>query len=225
VKSVTNFAAIVRAVERRMASFYGFIPQASAVDHLLNEDQLAEALGAQSLPIGRASVFINNNDDELFIGVHFSAPVVQGLIERDPTSLLDDRNLDGFCLLVEEISHFHLLLNRAAAGRKVSKLELEGQGEVDKLLLAALFLERQCGDLHLLPLARRLYDGALIVADDQELYWQATRYAARFWFMLLQSGAEPRRFDARLRSLLQLQYHRVWSDKLDALASVGQHAA
>jgi len=225
VKSTADFSAIVTAVEQCMATFYGFTPQASAVDHLLNEELLAESLGAQALPIGRAAVLLNSSNDELFIGVHFSAPVVQSLIERDPTRLLDDHNLDGFCLIVEEISHFHLLLNRAAAGRKVSKLELEGQGEVDKLLLAALFLERQCGDLHLLPLARRLYDGARIVADDQELYWQATRYAARFWFNLLQSGAGPRRLDARLRTLLQLQYNRVWSDKLDALVSVGQHAA
>ena len=96
---------------------------------------------------------------------------------------------------------------------------------MDKLLLAALFLQRQCGDAHLLPLARRLYDGARIIAEDHELYWQATRYAARFWFALAQPDAGARPFTRSLCSLLRLQYERPWAAKLDALPGVRQHAA
>ena len=226
MKGADSFAAMVAVVDRQMAAFYGFSPQASAADHLIDENQLALALGAQTPPPGRAAVFVNSGaDDELFIGVHFTTPLVEGLVEHDPTQLLGDHNLDGFCHLIEEISHFHLLLNRAAVGRSVSKLELEGQGEIDKLLFAAMFLEQQCGDSHLVPLARRLYDGAHIVAQDYELYWQATRYAARFWYALFHASSEPRRIDGKLRQLLRLQYDRAWSAKLDALPSVGQHAA
>jgi hypothetical protein len=136
----------------------------------------------------------------------------------DPRAALTDANLDAFCVLVEEISHFHLILNRAQAGLEVTKLELEWQGEVDKLLVSGLFLERQSGQSYLLPLARKLYDLAAVTAVDDQLYEEATKYAARFWFQLAKD-ADLRLDSPRLRDRLRQAYRCGWTDKVQNIAA------
>ena len=211
--------AVVDRVEAELAQFYGFEPLCRAAEHLIDLDELRAAMGDRvtNLPefSARAAVFLSADTraQELFIGIHFSDSISSTLTIADPLTRLADENLDQFCVIVEEVSHFHLILNRMAHEQNVSKLELESQGEIDKLLVAALTLARQCGDSHILPLARRLYDQAEIVGGDRELYWQATKHAARFWF------AELRRSNMigpELRVTLRDQYYAPSSLKIRA---------
>lgn len=213
---MTSVTRIIDYVEHRLAAFYGFALLARASDHLATKAELAASLGrgVESLPEfkARAGVFLKEPGDsgELFIGVHYDDDVLARLDRNDPLARLDDRNLDAFCVLIEELSHFHLILNRMERNQGVSKLELEWQGEVDKLLVSAVTLEAQAGDLHLSPLARRLFDHARITGEDQELYWQAHRQAARLWFAVAQraEGLTP-----RLREILRQSYHAPWAEK------------
>jgi hypothetical protein len=131
------------------------------------------------------------------------------LAKASPLAGLDNVNLDAFCILVEELSHFHLLLNRVDAGRPVTRSELELQGELDKLLICARLLKRQSGDYHVVALARTLYDRAEIVAADPEPYVQATKYAARFWFAASEDGPDDPQVKERLRAL----YNADWTEK------------
>ena len=211
--------AVVDRVEADLAEFYGFEPLCHAAEHLIDLDELRTVLGNQvtNLPeySARAAVFLSSdtNAQELFIGIHFSDSISARLDVTNPLTRLDDDNLDQFCVIVEEVSHFHLILNRVSNEQIVSKLELEWQGEIDKLLVAALTLARQCGDSHILPLARRLYDQAEIVGLDRDLYWQATKRAARFWF------AELRRSNTigpELRDTLRDHYYAPLSLKIRA---------
>ena len=207
-------ARIVDTVERGLAEFYGFAPLSTESAHLVTRDELRASLGGavESLPEyrARAGVFLVEQTPDTFIGIHFDESLRATLEARDPTRELSDANLDAFCILVEEVSHFHLLLNRLAPGRGVSKLELETQGEIDKLLVCALLLGHQAGDQHLVPLARRLYDTAVITGEDKELYWQATRHAARFWFEAIRREA---RLGPRLRESLRQIYAASWAEK------------
>lgn len=212
---------IVRDVEHRLADFYRFTPSSTAVDHLVTRDELRATLGhvVEDMPEfhARAGVFLSSAPvkDELFIGIHVEE-TVRGQLERaDPTQLLDDSNLDAYCVLVEEISHFHLILNRAHAGQGVSKLELEWQGEIDKLLVCALTLKEQQGDAYLEALAHKLYDNASILSLDTELYWNATRYAARFWRL---AGKMQDPFGMKIRELLRQSYRWPWDEKLAHIA-------
>jgi hypothetical protein len=50
---------------------------------------------------------------------------------------LDDSPLDAFCQIIEGVSHFVYLVERARAMRTATQLELEVQAEVDKWLLLA----------------------------------------------------------------------------------------
>lgn len=210
---------IISEVERSLAEFYAFEPGSEAASHLVSKDELKASLGrdVEALPEfqARAGVFLKNErDDDLFIGIHLDESIKTRLETADPTRRLDDGNLDAFCVLVEEISHFHLILNRALDRRSVTKLELEWQGEIDKLLVCAITLKAQAGDSHVEPLARRLYDSAAIVAADRDLYWEATRHAARFW-RSPDRQREP--LGAAVRALLRRSYRSTWREKLECI--------
>lgn len=218
---MSRVPTIVAEVEQRLAEFYGFARAADAADHLVTRDELKETLGdlVTTLPEfdSRAGVFVMENTDDksdLYIGIHLDEAICAQLEAADPTERLDDGNLDAFCVLVEEISHFHLILNRVAKEFPVSKLELEWQGEIDKLLVSALTLKEQAGDLHLEALARKLYDTAVITSADTRLYWEATKYAARFWREATRAGED---IGPRVRELLRAGYREPGEDKLARL--------
>lgn len=221
---------VVSDVERLLASFYAFDPLSSAVSHLVSREQLKHSLGDQVTSLreyqARAGVFLfepsrhqanggveaAGEPGELFIGIHFDDSIKSIVEAADPRQCLEEKNLDAFCVLVEEISHFHLILNRAEHGLGVSKLELEWQGEVDKLLICAKTLEAQVGDPHLEVLTRKLFDVATIESDaNYDLYWQATRYAARFWFEAVRKFG---RLSEELRETLKRTYEASWTQKL-----------
>jgi len=212
-----NIVQLVDRVERELAEFYAFAPAARASGHLVTKAELHRSLGdpVKEKPEwhARAGVWLSepSHDEDVFIGLHLDDALKAQLESHDPTVALDAANLDAFCVLVEEVSHFHLILNRALATHPVTRLELEWQGEVDKLVVASRTLERQSGDPHVLPLARALYDLSSIDAHaDAELYWQATKYAARFWFDALRAGLESPE-DAR--PTLRAAYEAQWDSK------------
>ena len=92
-------------------------------------------------------------------------------------------DLDGFCQLVEGVSHFVLLADRARDCRGVSALELEVQAEVDKfavLLAASPTPSRARGE----ALVERLYDQvAFAHAAESELgvRYREANLLARRW--------------------------------------------
>jgi hypothetical protein len=217
---------LLESIEETLAAFYGFDLQARAADHLISTDELITVLArvARSAhPIGRAGVWlIPEADQTLFIGINIAGSIADTLERDDPTALLSDTNLDAFCVVIEEVSHFHLLLGRAARGLGASKLELEWQGEIDKLLVCGAVLQRQQGRPHLAALARRLYDHALCHHDDTDLYWQATKHAARFWQEAISLGAgwESPLASPELQKILRRLYTASWTDKLHAISEL-----
>lgn len=211
-----GFVELVARVEARLAQYYDFLPQALVANHLVTESELVRSFGdsIRKTPEfkARAAVYFSQTQgDDLFIGLLVEPKIIEKLERFNPEVNLDDRNLDEFCILVEEVSHFHLLLNRASSQRGVSKLELEWQGEIDKLLITSILLKEQYGDKHVEPLARKLYDTAKIIAEDFELYWQATKFASHFWRSSHMIGPEA---DARIRETLLRNYWSPWQDKV-----------
>jgi hypothetical protein len=200
------------------------MPQAQIANHVLTRSEIIGCLGsyAETHPEfqDRGGVWLipTTDAEELFIGVHFDDSIRKSVTDNNPLQRLTAENLDAFCIVVEEVSHFHLIINRAKSGLEVSKLELESQGEIDKLLLAALFLEKQIGDGQVVQLARKLYDEAAITAVDTELYWQATKFAARFWFEQARNDLRSLNSTA-LKKLLRQIYRQNWSGKQECLNS------
>jgi len=210
--SEENFLTLIQKVETDLAAFYGFQLQASAAQHLLSRDELQRHTDRP----GRASTVFSQAHDELFIGVHFGEDIAATLDTHNPLLGLHDANLDAFCVLVEELSHFHLIINRVGKQQELSKLELEWQGEIDKLLISAVWLRAQKADAHYLPLARKLFDLAEIGTQEPDLYWEATKHAAKFWYDIITytDGIDDPMHSVKLKNILRQAYSSNWSAKI-----------
>jgi hypothetical protein len=207
--------SLVSEIENELVQYYLFARQTTVADHLIARNDVKRFLGDEATKLkeweARAAVWLEHSPEELFIGIHIQEDLLAALQESDPREKLCDENLDAFTTVVEEVSHFHLILNRMSNDRTVTKTELESQGEIDKLLLSALYLQRQHGDPHILHLARKLFDEAQIISEDYETYWQATKHAARFWFHV---GHTEKQLTASVREALRGHYHASWREKV-----------
>ena len=122
-------------------------------------------------------------------------------------------DLDGYCQIIEGVSHFVYVATRAAQDRATTALELEMQAEVDKWVVLA-------GELESLDVARsaalraRLFENVSYVdGEHTERYRVANRTALRFLRRLERTHVAERRFDA-LRRELHAFFRSGQEDKL-----------
>jgi hypothetical protein len=209
--------ALVSHIENLLAEYYRFSPIVSATSFMLDDAALSsfsasEKLNSEDFSPERGSVVLVDEGEKegVFIGLHIADSIVAGLEHANPLDILDGENLDKFCLLVEELSHFHLILNRMAEKKTVTRLELEWQAEVDKLLISSIVLKSQNGFSNQNQLAVALFDQAITKSSKKELYDTATRYAAKFWFEALKNSSWS---DQKVRGFLLRNYRLNWEDK------------
>ncbi len=152
---------------------------------------------------GRESVLVREGEDgALEIGVALPR--------------LQEGTLDGVCQIIEGVSHFVYLVERARVDRTATQLELEVQAEVDKWLLLAGSLpgfdvERSAA------LRARLYE-RVTFADDAasetgQRYRVANDVAHAFVRKLERTFVQPRHFVA-MRAELRRFFHVGQEDKL-----------
>jgi len=132
---------------------------------------------------GREELVVREEDGGLAIALHL--PELIGGAGFD---------LDGFCQLIEGVSHFVLLADRAREGRSVSALELEVQAEVDKF--AVLFAAAPAPTFaHGAALARQLFEQVAFSHDPGtelgERYRDANALAKRWVERVGLRFAEP----------------------------------
>lgn len=214
---------IIRRIEQRLATFYDLSLPFEAGSFIL--PIVPTPLDNQ--PGGRLLVM---NEDGLFLGVELNEAAADGVRDISPGNEMSLRQLAALSVVIEEISHFHLVVQRASAGLETSKLELEWQGEVDKLVvLAALSTGGNLGKtLH------RLHDilsGSFRVrsdlpAEDAARYEEATRYFECLWFRNLKpaitstaaANTSPLEHPA-VRQYLRRLYRKSWQQKVESLAA------
>jgi hypothetical protein len=177
-------------VQRRLESFYALEPH-EPVTHFLIP---AEAAG--DYPGGGSRTLLRQDGDEIALGVVLDADVGEQLSRADPRDHLDRTNLGPFCTLTEEVSHFVYLLFCARAGRTVTELELELQGELDKYLNAVFLLSSQNEGAVSSRLRELLFHEYRLVADlspeRAERYRLASELAFRYSGYLEESFLRPR---------------------------------
>src|SRR5580700_3441927 len=69
------------------------------------------------------------------------------LLGRRDLDIVGDRDLDPLCQIIEGVSHFVYLTDRAEGGRVATQLEMELQAEVDKYVILAGALIASPGSL------------------------------------------------------------------------------
>jgi hypothetical protein len=127
-----------------------------------------------------------------------------------------DADLDPLCQLIEGVSHFVYLADRARHGRAATQLELELQAEVDKYVVLAASL----GAIDPASSARlrtRLYEHVSFVHDPEsplgERYRIANDLAARFVRRLEREYLGTRRY-RELHHVLRLFYRMGQEEKI-----------
>ncbi|MCX6128858.1 MAG: hypothetical protein NTX25_07315 [Proteobacteria bacterium] len=133
--SKDSFDTILSKIEDELARCYGFVISISARD-CLTQSAEAKAIAAAGNNRAATLIYQNPGEDELQLGLYFQPKLIETLSAHDPSDQLNHENLDAFCVAVEELSHFHLIANRAYSNQVVSRLELEWQGEIDKWLMS-----------------------------------------------------------------------------------------
>lgn len=134
---ITPLDALLLDVQRRLEALYALPALAPVTEFLITEEEAAR------YPGGGCRTLLTQEGDEIGLGVVLDARVTEGLARCDPRVRLDEANLDAFCTLTEEVSHFLYLFFCAQAARSVTQLELELQAEVDKYLSAVFLLSLQ----------------------------------------------------------------------------------
>lgn len=122
----------------------------------------------------------------------------------------EEHNLDSLCQIIEGVSHFVMLAERARTERATSHLELEMQAEVDKYVVLVAASASREGTFDLaksMSLRERLYDAVTFVhSEASEIgmrYRTANRAAARFVRRIEREYAESRRIDEMREKLRQ----------------------
>lgn len=209
-----SFTSLLREVENFLTSYYGFEPTTTAASFLMEKEHVAESLKTSENAAPRAAVCIQetscdiSEDSELFIGIYFESELIESIMSENPLRSLNYKNLDAFCVLIEELSHFHLIFQRALQNREVSQLELEWQGEVDKFLFSAIMLLRQQGNPHLHQLRNVLYDKPDLV--NHQRYEAANKLAAQFWDGAISKGVGRKicLTNDYFKEFMRINYHK-----------------
>jgi len=135
-------------------------------------------------PASREQLLLVQEPDELLLSLYLHEEVVNKLAPSNGNLRLHPGNLECFCLALEGISHFLYVIWNAAYGRRVTRLEMEVQAEIDKFIMVARHLE---GDTDRPPpgrLLQLLFDSISfrddLSADELQRYRDANTLARRY---------------------------------------------
>jgi hypothetical protein len=173
-----SLEALLADTQRRLEALYAIEPQPPVAGFLVPEEE------AGRYPGGGSRTLVAQDGEDLSVGVLLDPGVVRALRDTDPRVQLDHSNLQAFCVVTEEVSHFLYVLFCARVARSITRLELELQGEVDKYLCAAFVLSLQ-NDGAVAPglrdlLFRHYRLAGHLDAEQEERYRAASRLAERY---------------------------------------------
>lgn len=166
-------------------------------DYLIASPDFGDTMSAGNRIPNRETLYIRESEEGIEIGLFISPPIIaivkSGNVLEHP---------DEFSCAIEGVSHFLYIADRAAKGMRVSKLELELQGEVDKFLLMHIIASGKKGgvapELFERQFERHNFDPSL-GPGDIERYETASHFAAKYCAYLRSMYFNP----LRLKGLVQ----------------------
>lgn len=172
-------------LQEHLANIYRVDPGYDVNDFLITDPVIAEILGKGSLiKETEESVLLQEGEDGLAMSVFLDNAMLSRLKDANPLQELQVNQLSDLWTVLEGISHFNYIAWRARKNRRVSLLELEMQGEVDKFV-STFFMALNQEDSELaVKLHGWLFDNVrfnpALSKDQHERYTTANNYAARF---------------------------------------------
>jgi hypothetical protein len=204
-------------LQQELEVIYGV--EAPKVEEFLVGVETARAAG--HAPRAPEELLVVEEEDGVLLGLYLSPRVVAAAAGADPHDrrprLTARTALRDLACAAEGVSHFVYLATRAAAGGRVSLLELEVQAEVDKFALLLLHLWRR-GLRRMSPaLRRRLFERVRyqgwLGAEERARYEEANRLGGGYARWLEGRYVEDADLEGLLRELRRT-YRRSGGEKL-----------
>jgi hypothetical protein len=187
------------------------LPPLGEVAPFLIGDAGLRALGTPGSAVyepGRPRLLLRPEGEGVRAVIYYPDALVDHLERHDPRRGLDDRNIDAFAMLVEELDHLLVVASRLAAGRPLRLLELEMHALVTKYLVVLHLLGRLTGrrrvsEFHRAWARHHLFEKYARLPDpESRRYLEAARMTGRYvlWLDGLTTAArrtELKRFHAR----------------------------
>jgi hypothetical protein len=208
--------------QRELEAIYGV--EVPDVERFLVGFEAACAAGCP--PRAPEELLVLEEEDGVALGLYLHPEIIAAAAITDPHDrrpLLTARGALGeLACAAEGVSHFVYVATRAAAGRKVSLLELEVQAEVDKFALLLLHLWRR-GLRRMSPsLRRRLFERVRyhrwLGLEERARYREANRLGGGYARWLEGRFVEDADIDGLLRELRRT-YRRGGGEKLAYLGT------
>ena len=189
-------------IQAELCQMYG-IPEAPPVEDFIQPIE-------ESAEEGREVLFVREDEDGVSIALHLPRAALE---QRSPP-------FDLLCQVVEGVSHFLYLAERARRELPVTQLELELQAEVDKyvLLVHGPLAARAFDPARAARIRARLFEAVAYLhprgTERGDRYRLANDLAARFAGRLEESFARRGHFE-RMRRALRSFYAAGQSDKIN----------
>jgi hypothetical protein len=138
-----SISSVLDAIEDEIFSIYGLDQHPSVIDFKMDDAQVAACQVSCAMPIssrGNVLILQDKQEEDIHLGFHLAREVELQLARFHLSRQVDVQALNAICVAIEEVSHFHLVVNRLTNSRSTSLLELEFQGEIDKVLIALRLL-------------------------------------------------------------------------------------
>jgi hypothetical protein len=167
-----------------------------------------------------ASCIVDERSEDLFIGIHVNISLIETVNAHPSIDQLVSTNigLNAFLTLIEEISHFHHILNRACSNSKISRFDLELQAEVEKAIIASIVVHNAFGKSHVQEIVTLLFDHSVINGTLTN-YALASKLAERFLKENINQHGPNVIYDPRFRKLVQKAANYNGSDKIEILST------
>lgn len=130
---------IIKLIDRAIKKLYGLDFSFTADHYLINSmpEKIHKSF-YHSQHQGALYLYSENNlTDECDIGIYLSSRVklhLKSFLHWKKNNWSHSQ-LSAFCVATEEVSHFNYFLNASLQDKKVTQLDLEIQGDIDKFLV------------------------------------------------------------------------------------------
>ena len=209
---------LIAALEASYFKIYHLENHPSVLDFQISDEELSQLANFSNNSFVSSNgniVFVEDLEaEEMHIGFHLSDKMLDSLKELLSAKDICLFHLNAICTCIEEMSHFHLLINRAQKNRSTSQLELEYQAEIDKAVLTSIFFRNQWQIE-----ADQVFEEVFKTAPNPDLpehYSRAFVLARSFFddFLNLMPNFHSLLEFLPFRSLIKQNYYAAWQDKL-----------
>ena len=180
---------VVRQAQTLVESLYG-LGDGPCATEFLTTDRARLAHFAPELRETDEHLLVRQQDGELELLLFLDEELLRRLASVDGfEATVDAAGAGDIQVLLEGVSHFRYIVDRAGEGRTTCLLELELQAEIDKFFALCLALDPQRSQAVTGPLWHLQFERARFHSEltprESSLYREANRLAARFCARLL----------------------------------------